>query len=256
MDKRELKDYYNKKALDINELDITYNSKSSYKRYFFNSRFNQVIKALKPKKGEKILDIGCGTGFYVKYLINKDCKVTGTDISKIYINQAKEYAAGAKYLVCDAANLPFDKNSFDKILMTEVIEHIPDPIDAIKEIKRVLKPGGYAVITTPNKYSPMNLAYKIKRKIRDYKFNEHLHEYTKTEFQDILSKYFEITDLIYSNYLIPYPFDNLFTQSKSEKLIEILARIEKHMSVNRFFGDLGWTMIFKVRKKVNNLRMI
>ena len=249
MDKRDLKNYYNRKAKELDEIIITYESPSLYKRFFFNTRFNKVVKALSPRRGEIILDLGCGAGYYTNYLIKKGCKVFATDISDEYVKQTKKYTNNnAKYYISDAAILPFKSNYFDKVLMTEVIEHLPDPQNALMEVKRVLKVEGVAVITTPNKFSYMNLAYTLKRKIRKYKFNEHLTEYSQKEFSKLLSKYFQIEDVFFSNHLLPYPIDNLFINLKSKKIISFLKFLERKLSGLYLVKNLGWTMIYQVKK--------
>ncbi len=89
----------------------------------------------------KILDLGCGDLWLTKYLRKLNYNVVGIDKS-----------LDAKYpytIECDANNLPFDDNSFDCVLMVEVVEHI-NPKTAYSEIRRVLKPNGKIIVTTPN----------------------------------------------------------------------------------------------------------
>jgi 2-polyprenyl-3-methyl-5-hydroxy-6-metoxy-1,4-benzoquinol methylase len=97
-----------------------------------------------------ILDIGCGIGLLGKELRSKGNKVFGVDISVFSIEKAKKNLDAA--FVCDIQNdkLPFPEGAFDEVLFTEVIEHLPFPEKTMAEISRVLKPGGFAVITTPN----------------------------------------------------------------------------------------------------------
>ena len=64
----------------------------------------------------------------------------------------------------DIFRLPFSSNSIDIIILSEVVEHLHDPLPAIREIARVLKPGGYAMVTTPNPVNfPESIGYLLDR---------------------------------------------------------------------------------------------
>lgn len=244
-----LSNYYNNKARLYNELKLTYENPNLYKRFFYLTRFNSVISSLSPHKGEKILDIGCGPGFYSRHLVNSGSKVTAIDFSKDYIKQAKSYVGNkANFIVADASSLPFEDNHFDKLLVTEVIEHVQNYKDILKEVLRVLRPNGSAVITTPNKYSYMNLAYKLKRLAKGYKFNEHVVEFSPKQFITILSRDFIIKNIKFTNFLIPYPLDELFLKINSVKTINLLKKIEKLLQESNIIKNTGWTMVVLVKK--------
>jgi methionine biosynthesis protein MetW len=99
--------------------------------------------------GSVILDVGCGDGSVTQLYINKG-KVTGIDISK----EALKYAQRRKIhtIKHDLNNLPypFPKNSFDAITITDVLEHLLDPISILKELNRLLKSDGRLIVTVPN----------------------------------------------------------------------------------------------------------
>lgn len=250
-----LKEYYEKKALDFDELKLTYENPSSFKRFFYQSRFNEVMRALDPRKGEKILDLGCGIGYYTREIIKKGSKVTSVEYSEQYLKQAKNLNKknNSLFIVASATNLPFKSDSFDKVLFTEVIEHIPEYEKAIKEVRRVLKNEGVAVVTTPFKYSPMNIGYYLKRFIRKYGFNEHVHEFTRGELEKLLSKYFSIKNFYMANYVVPYPLDSLFLSIKEDDhgSMRFIRTLDKLFSRTPLLNKLGWTMIFTVQKEDN-----
>jgi ubiquinone/menaquinone biosynthesis C-methylase UbiE len=101
------------------------------------------------KEKQNFLEVGCGNGatskyFAQKYLLN----VTGTDVDSEQIRLAQKNSddiSNIRFLEADATNLPFGDNDFDIVLSFGVMHHISNWLDALKEIKRVLKPKGYFI---------------------------------------------------------------------------------------------------------------
>lgn len=92
----------------------------------------------------KILEVGVGTGRNLKYY-PASCSVIGIDISTGMIEKARKKAKGMKnitLLVMDAEHLDFPDNSFDYVVTTFVLCSVPDPVTALEEMRRVLKPSG------------------------------------------------------------------------------------------------------------------
>ena len=107
--------------------------------------FKVLLRYLKPEKGEKILDLGCSRGFYVRELEGYTGGVIGVDISEASLREA--VTPSVEY--GDITNLEFEANSFDKVYSLHTIEHIPDLPRFFSETARVLKPGGIAIIVYP-----------------------------------------------------------------------------------------------------------
>lgn len=100
-----------------------------------------------------LLDIGCSSGFYGRYY--KNGPYLGLDIAKEAIKTARKKVPQGKFFVGDAQNLHFlPQNSVDNILCSEVIEHLLEPEQALKEFFRVIKPNGKILITCPNFFLP------------------------------------------------------------------------------------------------------
>ena len=91
-----------------------------------------------------VLDVGCGGGFLSNALATHTYKVTGVDMSVESLNAAKRHDATktVTYLEADAYKLPFANESFDVITAMDFLEHVSKPDVVLKEIARVLKPGG------------------------------------------------------------------------------------------------------------------
>lgn len=237
-----LQDYYDRKAGELDELAVTYESPDPYKRWFYRRRFEAVMSALDARPGDDVLEVGCGSGFYTRALVGLDARVTATDLSPAYVEQARRLAPSAEFRVEDAQRLSFEDESFDRVLLTEVVEHVPEPARAIAEAVRVLRPGGVLALSTPSRRSPMNAAYALKRRIRGYAVNEHLHELTSAELRELLEPGFEIERLERINALLPYPLDSAYMRLGSPAL-PLLDRLE------RTFGRLGWTMVVRARRR-------
>ena len=102
-----------------------------------------ALSFIKDGSNKTALDIGCREGIQSRWLEKKGYKVSSIDIEKDY----------EKCIVADAnKTLPFKDNSFDLIWCSEVIEHLDNPEENLKEFKRVLKKEGQMILTTPNSY--------------------------------------------------------------------------------------------------------
>jgi 2-polyprenyl-3-methyl-5-hydroxy-6-metoxy-1,4-benzoquinol methylase len=148
----------------------------------------QFVKKL--AAGKRVLDAGCGSGYGSHILSEVAESVTGIDIAAEAIECAsKNYSrSNLSYLNVDATNTGLPDQSFDMIVSFEVVEHIPDPGAYLSELKRLLKPGGSLVISTPNRLLTSPGSEKP--------FNPfHVYEWTMDEFKGILAEHFDIKDM-------------------------------------------------------------
>ncbi len=124
----------------------------------YRRRVKTIFEWLKPQDSDHILDGGCGRGFYPRFIRHvTKATVTGVELDWLPLSIAK------RTLHCDPAvglakanlyALPFGDAIFDKAILSEVLEHVDDDIRALKEVKRVLRPGGLIAITVPNANYP------------------------------------------------------------------------------------------------------
>lgn len=132
--------------------------KSFYKSYFsleennwwFRVRRNiifDLLKTLKISKGSKILDFGCGSGFLVGKLQEQGYNAYGTDQSDEAINYRRDLVKNLSIQSTEKIGFPDD--SFDLVMALDVVEHIKDDALAVRELERVLKPGGFIIYTVP-----------------------------------------------------------------------------------------------------------
>ncbi len=124
----------------------------------FTRRARIIFENLDLTGNEKVLEVGCGRGFYLRVLksVWPNLEVTGIDLNPKYLKKAKEFIGGLRVdlRVANATKLPFKDKTFDRIIATEILEHISDDEKTISEMFRVLKPGGIIMVTVPSKNYP------------------------------------------------------------------------------------------------------
>ena len=130
------------------------------------------IEYINPKKGSKVLDLGCGQGRHCfgAYMY-ADVDVFGFDMSRDDVLKAKEnfkdfdedsLDKSCTFGVTDARKLPFRDSSFDYVICSEVLEHIIEFEEVIEEINRILKPGGVFSASVP-KFFPEWICWKLSK---------------------------------------------------------------------------------------------
>ena len=124
------------------------------------------------KPGFKVLDIGCGSGRHLGEISRfQDVLAVGSDLCLEDLKQAGERLrfheqvgehGGGPWglLVCDITGLPYSDQTFDLVICSEVMEHIPDHRQAASELVRVLKPGGNLVVSVP-RFLPERLCWAL-----------------------------------------------------------------------------------------------
>lgn len=197
------------------------------------TEFKSFLKMIGSVKCKKVLDVGCGTGEYAILLAKKGAHVSGIDLSKGMINNAKNNAKQEKLNIlfqkADVCLLPFENNIFDKISIARVLGHLDDETMnvAAKELMRVLKPGGEIIITMihPSLGNASNLI--VKRKVYHMpRFNREVKEYGK-----IFSKY-----------------KGKVTESESLKIISSFKKINLQ-AYNKLKGK-EFIVVFKIKKNI------
>ncbi len=134
--------------------------------------------------GLRVLDAACGEGYGSAVLAQAASSVTGVDISADAVEHARgRYASeGLDFRVSDCLDLPYGDGEFDCIVSFETLEHLEDHDGLLKEFRRVLKAGGFLLLSSPDK-----AVYTDRQKNR----NEfHLRELYREELEGLLKTYF------------------------------------------------------------------
>jgi len=125
----------------------------SYVWRFGQDRRLALIRDYAPLEGQRILDVGCGLGAYVKKMRTFSEEVYGVDVDPEKVAEASRTLPNIH--LAPAEKLPFPDGFFDVVLLHEVIEHVEDDRQAIHEAHRVIKRGGRMVIFAPNRLYPL-----------------------------------------------------------------------------------------------------
>ena len=122
----------------------------------FRRRVPILLDYLELRDRARVLDCGCGMGFYLMVMGNLwNLDLVGLDADPERLRWAEEHGIPGELVLGDAQRLPFPDASFDAVLMTEVLEHLPDDDAALREVLRVLRPGGVVAISVPHARYPI-----------------------------------------------------------------------------------------------------
>jgi 2-polyprenyl-3-methyl-5-hydroxy-6-metoxy-1,4-benzoquinol methylase len=165
-------------------------------------------------KDDALLDIGCVPSFFISTMKRMGYNIKGVDIQP---EKEKDFLKlrGIEVKKCniEKEKIPFEDNSFNFVFLNEVLEHLyTNPLFAMRNIKRVLKKGGYLILTTPNGYSLKRIFYFLSgkgwsgdiftefSKLDNYGYHGHIREYSSRELKDFLRRNnFEIEKVSYIN---------------------------------------------------------
>lgn len=160
----------------------------------------------------KILDIGCAYGYFLHLCDKKGFKTYGVDLSTLAVNKAKRNTHAKLFIGDLNKKLPFNDNFFNIITMFDVIEHLKSPYEGVKEIYRILKKGGYIIVTTAN----LNAIDRLfnKRNWHGFKDKTHLYLFTPTSLKFLFQRVgFKVLDIKTPFHLFPYIVQKIINNS-------------------------------------------
>jgi SAM-dependent methyltransferase len=151
----------------IGLLETLYNSRNPTRRWLHCTRRDWLIAKIAECARERpgrALEVGFGAGVYVRALAGHYKEVVATDLNQSQLEHVRRRTAdlaNLHALIDDITDSQLPPHSFDLVLCSEVLEHIPDTARAITGIRRVIAPGGLLIVSTPQRHSLMELACKL-----------------------------------------------------------------------------------------------
>ena len=159
---------WNEGMVEKYDIEAYYSHSNCAVKVIESERIRWILNLLSPRANEAILEVGCGAGHVLQRVSSG--RLYGIDISSKMISLAKRRLMnGAELKKCDAGEIDYPNNFFDKIICTEVLEHTLDPLTVLREIKRVAKTGATVVLSIPNE-ALINRLKDIFSKMGIFKF--------------------------------------------------------------------------------------
>ena len=176
------KEHYKKDAVEFDYFEERKGATAHDER-----RVREFVISKIPKNANSILDVGCGNGWVAKEFLPKGKQVYSLDISVTNPSIVKRLYPSEKHLcvAADSFHLPFSNDSFDCVIASEIIEHVFDPEEFIKELFRVVKKGGDLIITTP--YKEKIIYYLCIHCNQKTPANAHIHSFDEKKLESLYS---------------------------------------------------------------------
>ena len=177
--------------------------KSLLQNIWHSKKINLAKKLLEEKNFQKCLDIGCASGYMVSEVSKHypKAKYVGVDSYDKVIRHAKKNYTHINFKVANAEDLPFKKEEFDLLICYETIEHITNPLKALKEMKRVLTNEGTLILTMDSGSLLFRIVWFVWERTKGKVWQgAHLHPFHHEELTEIIRKAgFKIKQKIFSH---------------------------------------------------------
>ncbi len=173
-------------------------------------RLREALLALeKLSTGAKVLEVGCGAGRFIRAIkrLRLELQCFGCDISSAAIVEARSIGGGVEYALSESVRLPYADETFDALLVFDVLEHVVDPAGLLAEIRRVLKKGGIFYCFAPCEGDWTSLWRWLDKvglkKDLTKKYAGHVNYFSRSQIIQLLRESgFHIARLRYSEHLL------------------------------------------------------
>lgn len=240
-----------------------FTSKSSQYSHGHSVKMKKVLNLFETHENGKILDIGCGDGELTLLIKEKTkAEIYGVDISEDALKIARKKGIKIKIADIDGNKIPYEDEFFDAIFCGDIIEHLVNTDDFVKELNRILKTNGYVVLTTPNLaswhnrllllfgYTPAFLDSTVYTKVEPFELCGHVRLFTKRTIKNLFESFgFEVEKMEGVHLL--FVSDKNAVERYGKLTLNLLDKI------NSFFGrfpSLATVIIIKARKKKKLLK--
>ena len=196
--------------------------------FFFDRLSEATLDAVNPRNGERVLDVGCGRANDAMDLARRGGSCLGLEPSETMICHAKREIAkdgtGVALLRGIGEDMPLKSHSFDKVVCKGALDHFPTPERAVKEMARVVKPGGTVIITVANLDC---LGFRLGRTFF-------------VRFRKLLRREESIYEKIWQT-----PFDHTFRfdYKTLNKMVRQHMKVDESIGISLFFASPWWGSI-------------
>ena len=206
----------------------------------FRRRRELALEVIEALPAGRVLDIGCGPAVMVGEMLAMGHEVWGVDVAPAMIDQCRARFAGdprAHFEVGQIEQMALADGSFDAVTCLGVVEYLDEDLAAIREMHRVLKPGGIAIITCPHHGAPWrrweaiywSIVEPIRRVLGRAPYDLIVHrEYRERDYRALLEDAgFRVVDVAYYGFgLVPFPLDKRFPRlhAKLDRALQDQAR--------------------------------
>lgn len=159
---------------------VEQNLDSEFHQRRFNSTLHLIDRVAAGTTMTRILDIGCGEGYITSHIEHAypGAHIFGMDYSVTAIERAATAFPNISFAAANAYTPPYAESYFDAVICNNLWEHVPDPVHLASCICRILRPGGYLIISTPSRYRIGNLARIVQGKPVSFMSSQHVTEYS------------------------------------------------------------------------------
>jgi SAM-dependent methyltransferase len=228
-------------------------------RLVLDAQHARLAAVLRLGPDTRLLDVGCGVGHLLQWLARHTAPAQshGVDLSLNSLRSAR--AGGTPRLCCaDAAALPYADASFDAVVCNGSAHHLPDLSAALRELRRVLRPGGRLVLFEPVD-SPLTGAIRgtlFRRSRYESPADlEHKHDFTRASVEAAL-RAADFVDVASSAHdVLAYPLSGMYMAlpwSRSRRIMSALLRLERGLErlvpLRGLWSALAWRVLFTARR--------
>ena len=223
----------------INEQSAFYNewfSNFSYANSLQLERASVILDALSfiGLVEPKIIDLGCGAG-WLSNILGTFGPTLGIDLSNEAVEVARHRYPVASFEAADVFNWKYESGAYDLVVSQEVLEHVDDQPRYLEIAHDLLKPGGYLILTTPNRRTMMAMSPEARTEWTHQPIENWL---TKDELRQLLSKKFRLVRS--STFVMGMGTQGSYRLMNSERLRKALLKFNLDYPFKRVYEKLGY----------------